>query len=135
MALQTIISRLVDLRALVIVAALFSLCVSNNVGPRFVPLPVVTDRSAEHRLESPASTASRPPLPGESDSFRVPMMAQAQKRTDKEPQPQPVAATLKGGLEDPSHARAAAESTYSVLPQKSALASHPPGRAPPLRLI
>ncbi len=131
MAFQTIISGLVDLRALVIVAALFSLCVSNNVGPRFVPLPVVTDRATESRHESPGNATSRPPLPGESNSFRVPMMAQAQKRADKEPQPQPLAALPKGAVVLSGDTCTAAEFSHSVSVWKSPSVSQPPGRAPP----
>lgn len=134
MALQPIISRFFDLRAFLVIAALISLCVSNNVGPCFLPLPVVTDRVAENQQKNQRSTASRPPSPAESDSFRVPMMAQTQKRADKEPQPEPLAATLKGGFVLPSDAGVATEFSYPISLFTPASVSQPPGRAPP-RLV
>jgi hypothetical protein len=131
MALQPIISRFFDLRALLVIAALISLCVSNNVGPSFLPLPVVTDCVAENSQENQRDSASLPPSPAESDSFRVPMVAQTQKRGDKEPQPQPLAAILKGGFVFPNHARVATEFSYPIPLITSASVSQPPGRAPP----
>jgi hypothetical protein len=131
MALQPIISRFFDLRALLVIAALISLCVSNNVGPSFLPLPVVTDFVAENPQENQRDTATLPPSPAESDSFRVPMVAQTQKRADKEPQPQLLAATLKGGFVFPNEARVATEFSYPIPLFTSASVPQPSGRAPP----
>ena len=132
MAVQWIISRTFELRALLIVATLISLCVSNNVGPSFLPLPVVTDRVAEKPQEKQLDKASRTPSPAESDSFRVPMMGQTQKRAAKEPQPQPLAATLKAGIALPADTRVATKLSFPISLFSSALVSQPPGRAPPL---
>jgi hypothetical protein len=85
---QLIVSRFSVLRASVIFAALFTLCVSSNVGPRFLPLPALENYAAEN-LQKTRATASRSHSTG-SASFRVPM-AQAQKRADRELQAQPLA--------------------------------------------
>ncbi|MFN2511934.1 MAG: hypothetical protein ABR568_10890 [Pyrinomonadaceae bacterium] len=128
MTCEPITSRF-DVRSALVIAALVSLCVSNNVGPCFLPLPVVTERVAENRHKNQHNTASRPPSPAQSDSFRVPMMAQ-QKRADNEHYPQPLAATLKAGFV-PEDARAAAEFSYPISLLTSLSVSQPPGRAPP----
>lgn len=133
MALHKIISRLVDLRALLVIAALISLCVSNNVGPSFLPLPVVTYRAAENLQENRRDTASRLP-PAESDSFRVPMMGHTQKRAAKEPQPQPLGTTLRAGFVLPNDPRVATELSFPISLFTSASVSQPLGRAPP-RLV
>jgi hypothetical protein len=80
MTLQTIKSRLFELRSLLVIAALSSLCVSNNVGPSFLPLPDVTERVALDSYESQGHTASRLPSAAGSDSLRVPMTGHTQKR-------------------------------------------------------
>ena len=131
MSVRIIISRFYDLRAFLVIATLISLCVSNNVGPSFLPLPVVTDRVAAKPQEKQLDIASRAPSPAESDSFRVPMMAQAQKRAAKETQPQPLAATLKVGIALPADSRVATTLSFPISNFSSALVSQPPGRAPP----
>jgi hypothetical protein len=132
MALETIKSRLFELRSLLVIAAIISLCVSNNVGPNFLPLPVVTDRVALDLYESQGHTASQLPSPAGSDSFRVPMMGQ--KRAVKEPQPQPLGTTLRAGFVLPNDARVATALIFPVSLFSSASVSQPPGRAPP-RLV
>jgi hypothetical protein len=82
------LSGLSILRASVIVAALLSLCVSSNVGPRFLPLPAL-ENEAENLQQTTGATASRSQSNGLA-TFRVPM-AQAQKRADRELQAQPLA--------------------------------------------
>jgi hypothetical protein len=127
----TIKSRFFELRAYLVFAALISLCVSNNVGPNFLPLPVVTVLVVEKPQENQRGTASRRPSPAESDSFRVPMMGQTQKRAAKEPQPQPLVTPLKPGFALPNDARVAAELGFPISRITSASVSQPPGRAPP----
>ncbi|MGI9065053.1 MAG: hypothetical protein ACR2HX_01420 [Pyrinomonadaceae bacterium] len=130
MTLQANISRLFELRAFLVIAALISLCVSNNVGPQFLPLPGVLDRGEESQWESQHNTASRPPA-RTSDNFRVPMMAQTQKRTGTKPPPQSLATALNGGCVQPDDARSVCEFSYATLLFASASVSQPPGRAPP----
>ncbi len=134
MALDSLISRFFQLRAFLAFAALISLCVSNNVGPSFLPLPLVTDRIAGTAQEDQSDKASRVPSPAKSDSFRVPMMGQKQNRDARDPQSQPVATTPKADFLLPSETGVAAELGFPTSLFTSASASQPPGRAPP-RLV
>ena len=134
MTFGTIISRFFQLRAFLVFAALISLCVSNNVGPSFLPLPLVTDRIAETPHENQRDKASRVRSPAESDSFRVPMMGQTQKRAVKDPPPQPLGTTQGAGLVLPNDAKVAIKLSFPVSLFTSASVSQPPGRAPP-RLV
>jgi hypothetical protein len=131
MAVLPNIKRRFDPRAFLVITALISLCVSINVGPRFLPLPKVTDGAAEEPQENQRDQASRHPTPVASDSFRVPMMAQTQKRADKEPEPQPFATTLKDSFVLPNDARDVTEFSYSIPLLISPSVSQPSGRAPP----
>lgn len=134
MGLQQIRLRVFEPRALLVVAALISLCVSSNVGPRFLPLPAISDDVATSQSEHQGEIASRH-LYSDADSFRVPMMVQMQKRTDREPQqPQPIALLLKGVLVSINDCRIVTDryfaSSLPVLPSLSLRF----GRAPPLSL-
>lgn len=126
---QLIVSRFSFLRAAVVVAAVFSLCVSSNVGPRFLPLPTAENYTAENLQQTTGTTASRTPFQT-SASFRVPM-AQAQKRTDRERQAQPVAVLLGLHFVLPNNTRVFAELSDRNTLFTGALASLPSGRAPP----
>ena len=95
---------LADLRALLVIAALLSLCISSNVGPRLLPLPDVIDR-VEEQCEKKIGISRSRGL--QAESFRVPMMAQ--RRADREAPPQPLAALPKVGFVSPNEARFAAE--------------------------
>ncbi|HEX5886767.1 MAG TPA: hypothetical protein VFY67_19650 [Pyrinomonadaceae bacterium] len=128
---QLISSRLSILRASVIVAALFSLCVSSNVGPRFLPLPALENYAAEN-LQQTTGTASRSHSKG-SSSFRVPM-AQAQKRADRELQAQPLAVMPGINFVLPNNTRVFTELSHPDALFTVSLASLPSGRAPP-RLV
>jgi hypothetical protein len=128
---QLILSRLSLLRAAVVVAALFSLCVSSNVGPRFLPLPTA-ENSAENLRQTTGTTASRAPSQT-SANFRVPM-AQAQKRADRELQAQPLAVLSGLYFVLPNNTRVFAELSDRNTLFTAALASLPSGRAPP-RLV
>ena len=121
-------------RAFLVVAALISLCVSSNVGPRFLPLPALSDDFALSQPEHQGETASRRSR-SEVDSFRVPMMAQTQKRTDREPQqPQPIALLLKSVLISVNDCRIATDRYFaSSLPVPPSVSLRL-GRAPPLSL-
>lgn len=122
----------ISLRFFLVVAALLSLCVSSNVGPRFLPLPTISDDLVASQSEDQGEKASRRSR-SEADSFRVPMMGQTQKRTDREPQrPQSVALVLNGVLISANDYRVGTEYDYSR-------SSHTPpslslffGRAPPI---
>lgn len=131
MVLRSIISRFFELRAFLVCAALVSLFVSNNVGPCFLPLPAVAACFAEHRRTLQDNAASRSSSRNRSDSFRVPMMGQAQKRADKEYHAQPIAASSTAGILFPVDASVAAELSIQFFRLPSASALQPPGRAPP----
>lgn len=120
------------MRVAVVVGALFSLCVSSNVGPRFLPLPTLENYAAENLQQTRDATVSRSPSNG-SNSFRVPM-AQAQKRADRELQAQPLAVMPGSHFVLPHNTRVLAELSHPDAFLTSALASLPSGRAPP-RLV
>ena len=130
--MRLILSRLSILRATVVVAALVSLCVSSNVGPRFLPLPTLDNYAAENVQHSTGTTASRSHSQT-SAGFRVPM-AQAQKRADREVQAQPLAVMPGIHFILPNNSRAFAELSGRDNPFTVVLASLPSGRAPP-RLV
>jgi hypothetical protein len=125
--------RFVDLRALFVIVALISLCVSKNVGPQFLPLPGLSHQVGESKPEVQHG-ASRFPS-SRSDSFRVPMVSQAQKRSGTEQQPQPLATSaLKSAFEQTFDLRIIHYCISTVLLFTSAHVAQPPGRAPP-RLV
>lgn len=129
---QLILSRLSILRAAVVVAALFSLCVSSNVGPRFLPLPTLENYTAENLRQTKGTTASSSQS-STSANFRVPM-AQAQKRADREIQAQSLAVLAGIHFVLPNNTRVFAELSDPDAFFSVALASLPSGRAPP-RLV
>ena len=116
-----------DLRALLVIAALISLCISSNVGPRFLPLPGVIDRVEGQREKKVGISHLR----GHADSFRVPMRAQVQRRADRDAPLQPFAALPKVGFISPNEARFAAECSQQTFLFTSASVSRPSGRGPP----
>lgn len=130
MGLQQIRLRVFEPRDFLVVAALVSLCISSNVGPRFLPLPAISDDFAVSQSQYQGEIASRRSY-SEADSFRVPMMVQMQKRTDREPQQaQPIAlvAGVAGSIND---CRIATEPDFaSSLPGPPSLSLRC-GRAPP----
>ena len=127
-----ILSKLSGPRAAVIVAALFSLCISSNVGPRFLPLPTLENNAGENLQQTTGTTASRSHSKP-SATFRVPM-AQAQKRADRELQAQPHGAISGIHLVIANNRRVFAEVSDPDTLFTVALASLPSGRAPP-RLV
>ena len=134
MGLQQIRLRVFEWRAFLVVATLISLCVSSDVGPRFLPLPALSDGFAISQAEHQGEIASRRSH-SEADSFRVPMMVQTQKRTDREPQqPQPIPLVLKGVVVSINDYRIAIERYFaSSLPVPPSLSLRF-ARAPPLSL-
>ncbi|HKY29204.1 MAG TPA: hypothetical protein VJM12_14795 [Pyrinomonadaceae bacterium] len=126
---QLILARLSILRAAIVVAGLFSLCLSSNVGPRFLPLPTLENYAAENLRQTTGTTASRSHSQTLA-SFRVPM-AQAQKRADRERQAQPLAVIPGIQFVLPNNTRVFAELSDPDTVFTVALASLPSGRAPP----
>lgn len=131
MSLQQIRLRVFEWRAFLVVAAIISLCVSSNVGPRFLPLPTISDDLAASQQEHEGETRSRR-SDSQADSFRVPMMAQTQKRTDRELQkPQPVALLLKNVFVSINDCRIATDRYLASSLPVPPLLSLRFGRAPP----
>jgi hypothetical protein len=135
MKLGATTSKFFNVRIALVVATLISLCVSNNVGPSFLPLPVLTNLATENRANNQQNTASRVPSSAESDNLRVPMLAQSQTRADKDQTTQTLSATLKAGFVIPEETRVVAESNYQIALITSPSVLQPPGRAPPLLLV
>lgn len=134
MAVQGTRSRLFELRACMVVAALISLCISSNVGPRFLPLPAISDEPAISQSESQGTSATRQSH-SEANGFRMPMMSQTQKRTDREPQQlQPVVLPTRDSLIVLNDYRVAIERHYASSLLKAPALSLFFGRAPPDRV-
>jgi hypothetical protein len=122
-------------RALLIIGALISLCLSDSVGPRLLPLPIseiVTTASAEG-WQGFEPTATHAPAPTKGANPRVEMAATPQNRAGVK-HVQVAAHTPKGMPEAPADIIVDALSAYQPLHRLTALASRPPGRAPP-RLV
>jgi hypothetical protein len=115
-------------RALFAVALLASLCVSDNVGPRFLPIAGVLDDSAVIYPENPDINASR--IPGANNSFRVPITVQWQKQSDGK-HLRPLTGILPNGFVLPETSLFAVRLTVSSFIFASPTLSRPSGRAPP----
>ena len=123
-------------RALLIIGALISLCLSDTVGPRLLPLPVseaVTIASDEGR-QGIEPAASRAPAPTKGSCPRVEMAATAQNRAGADHKHVQVAAhTPRSMFEAPADIILDAPGAFRPL-HSASLVSRPQGRAPP-RLI
>ena len=115
-------------RAVFAIALLASLCVSDNVGPRFLPIAGVLDDTAVIYSENPDISASR--IPGANNSFRVPITVQWQKQPDGKHQ-RPLTGILPNGFVLPGTALVAVSLTGSSFTLASPSLSRPSGRAPP----
>jgi hypothetical protein len=124
-------SKCSNLRVLIFIVTLFSLCVSNNVGVSFLPLGITSEQLPEVSEQPQRESGPRLPSPRETDNFRVPIMGHQQKRVTKQASPQPVGALQKAGIELSEHARVATEVAVPVSISRFASISQPPGRAPP----
>ena len=132
MAVQRTRLRCPDLRAYLVVAALISLCVSSNVGPRFLPLPAIPDDGAAISQSEAQSPSVLRQSHSEADGFRVPMLSQTQKRTDREPQqPQPIVLPVRNPLISLNDWLGAIERQYACALPKPQAVSLFLGRAPP----
>jgi hypothetical protein len=124
------IPALLNLRALIVVAALICLCVSSNVGLQFFPLPVTTQAALDVQLHQ----ANKPLYAPQADanSFRVPMMVQSKKRADtKPPQSDPLIALPNDRFGLSTDTRFPSETRYTVCFFTSITMAPRAGRAPP----
>src|SRR5687767_15990101 len=84
MSPQVSIRALLNMRALLVIAALICLCVSSNVGLQFFPLPAAPTQAAlDFQLDQPDKALYA--AQANAKSFRVPMMVQSKKLADKDP--------------------------------------------------
>ncbi len=119
-----------QLRAFIIIAALILFCASGNVGPQFLPLPALEPSSpSRSRVEHNEINVD---LHSDfSASFRVPVLADTQRRGVRRSQDQSVAESPGNGFVSGNAPYVSPEhddQTSSVAPVS---ASPPPGRAPP----
>lgn len=127
-------TRALSLRALIIFCALLSLCVSDTVGPRLLPLPASASGSAATAWQA-ADGADVTPAPsgGETAVVRVAMAAPGRKQAGAEHQPlHDAARAAEVLLTVPAVERQPAHTSYYYVLVTSAAVSRPPGRAPPL---
>ncbi len=122
-------------RVLIILGVLVSLCVSDNVGPRLLPLPPIPELASGPSLTGSGQAASRAPSRGRTAGARVEMVSAAQSRAGAERQsPQAAAHSPKFELAVPSTHNSLKRESYPPLGESSAPFSRPKGRAPP-RLV
>ena len=122
-------------RILLILGVLLSLCVSDNVGPRLLPLPPAPESVSAPLPSDRGQAASRAPSHGRTSSARVEMVSAPQSRAGAERQsPHAAAHTPKLELAIPSAQHSLRRELYPPLAESSAPFSRPKGRAPP-RLV
>ena len=121
------------LRALFILGVLVSLCVSDTVGPRLLPLPALAGHAAADRQA--VGGADLTPLPSRGDSVvvRVVMAAPASKQVGREGHRLHVTARApEGRIGNPGDLRLLIKDTSPPALASSAAVRRPPGRSPPL---
>jgi hypothetical protein len=123
-------SNFVQLRAFIIVGALVAFCASNNVGPQFLPWPALEASSSQHsRVEHREIAAD-----SHSDfsaGFRIPILADTQRRADRKSQDQSVAELPGIGFVSSNASGVSPEHNHQTSSFAPVSASPPPGRAPP----
>lgn len=130
MAVQVCSPALLNLRSLLVIAALICLCVSSNVGPQFFPLPAPSHATQDVQLDQPNNALYAPQA--DAKSFRVPMMVQSKKRADKEPpQSDPLIVLPSDRFGLSTDTRFAIEVGYTVCFFTSITMAPRAGRAPP----
>ena len=125
-------TRLPAERVLLIIGALISLCVSDNVGPRLLPLPLVPGLGSTAGLPGRGQAASHTPSHGRTTGARVQMVSAPKIRAGAErPLPLSAAHAPKFELAIPSAPHPLLRGLYPQLAESSAPFSRPKGRAPP----
>ena len=119
-------------RALLVLGVLLSLCASDNVGPRLLPLPVPAESAAAGRQISQDETASRAPSRDAALRARVEMAPAPKGRAGAGRQLTQAAANAPSlSLPSPSAALLLRGELYSPVREIPANASLFRGRAPP----
>lgn len=119
-------------RVLITLGALLSLCLSDTVGPRLLPLPAADEYAATARhVFGDAGVAPAHPR-GEPETVRVAMAQPARRQAGAEQSPLHVAAHASERLVKPPVAAPTSFQTACPLgAATSAAPTRPPGRAPP----
>lgn len=119
-------------RVLLILGVLASLCVSDNVGPRLLPLPLTPELTSAPVPSDQGQAASRTPSHGRTSGARVEMVSASQSRAGTERQsPHTAAPSPKSELAIPSAQHSPRRELYPPLAESSVPFSRPKGRAPP----
>jgi hypothetical protein len=127
-------TKLTATRVLIILGVLVSLCVSDNVGPRLLPVPSISEFASAPRAFDPGEAASRAPARGRTEGARVEMVTAPQSRAGAERQSPHAAAAPKFELAVPPAPRSPRPEPYPPSAESSAPFARPKGRAPP-RLV
>ena len=119
-------------RALLIIGALISLCLSDSVGPRLLPLPALQRVTASTEARQSIEPAGSPtPTPTKGLGPKVEMAAAPQNRAGAgDRQVQVATLALGGAFEAPGYTTLDVTAAYGPLLPFTALTSSPPGRAP-----
>ncbi len=119
-------------RVLIVLGVLVALCVSDNVGPRLLPLPPVTELASAKGPFGLGRAASPTPSHGKTEGARVAIISAPQSRAGAERQsPQAAAHAPKFELAVPSPLHSLGPELYPPVSESSAPFSRPKGRAPP----
>ena len=125
-------AKLFSPRALLIAGVLVSLCVSDNVGPRLLPLPPIAGVSSVSGPVYDGLARSPAPSHDRAGGARVEMLSATQRRAGAERQsPQVAAHSPKFELVVPSHPHSLRGESYPPSAESPAPFSRPKGRAPP----
>ncbi len=119
-------------RVLLILGVLASLCVSDNVGPRLLPLPLTAELASVPVPSGRGQAASPTPSHGRTTGTRVEMVTAPQSRAGAERQsPQAAAYAPKFELATPLVLPSLRRELYPPSAESSTPFSRPRGRAPP----
>jgi hypothetical protein len=127
--------RLPAARVLLILGVLVALCVSDNVGPRLLPLPSLPEPISTTKPADQRQVASRAPSQSRTTGGRVEIVSAPQSRAAAERQsPHAAAHALRFALAAPLAPPSPSLELYRPSGESSAPFSRPNGRAPP-RLV
>jgi hypothetical protein len=128
-------TKLTAARVLITLGALVSLCVSDNVGSRLLPLPPVSELASAPQAFDQRLAASGAPAHGRTEGARVEMVTAPQNRSGAQRQSsQEAAQSPKFGLAAPTAPCPLWWEVYPPSAESSAPFARPKGRAPP-RLV
>jgi hypothetical protein len=125
-------TRLPAARVSLILGVLVSLCISDNVGPRLLPLPLTSELASASVPSGRGQSASRTPSHGRTTGARVEMVSAPQSRAGAErPSPHAAAHPPQFEFAIPPSPNSLRRELHPPLTESSAPFSRPKGRAPP----